>query len=476
MKNIIYIIICLMFSESQVAAQQKNFIKIHVGDCVNCVSALSYIFKKDPKVALIIHGDYLSDSADVIMKFGLEPYCSQIIWDSKLYDSLSRETESELIQFYDKKEVNRSSLRKLHFIEFKTSPSKSINWSDLSNHLDFYDYKSYMVMDSYISKRKFVYYKDKSELSEIVIDSSWIRSIYVDFLKESEMYKHYLYESKILRSIAPKIMSVCPYDDSTLLAILKTYTAEIDGTDTSYSGLLSIIKVNRSKKNEVLYVDNKLTPFHYMHEKVLSHNKKIYIPVIWGIDSILQNKLEFENLALLKKEKSVYVFDRYMPTKLNDYLVDNKVYHNCNINLLDRGYYLMSLSNYLLNLETGEKVYIPFDDSLFHNIRLGPGLSGTKYNIWDFKYDTQKQMFYILYYDEDKFYVANFKRGAKTFERNETLYSFGCPFSKSIKGVCLSWDAKGIVYITKSDHLVKHATVAEMQVMAQNDKSTEGSK
>lgn len=96
--------------------QQRNIIKLNVGDCINCVSALDRILEKDSAVIFVVKGDYAPDSSDVLDRFNLVPYRKRFTWDTKLYDSLSREPESELIQFCGNSEVNRSGLRSLKFI------------------------------------------------------------------------------------------------------------------------------------------------------------------------------------------------------------------------------------------------------------------------------------------------------------------------------------------------------------------------
>jgi len=98
-------------------AQQKNMIKLSIGDCVNCVSSLDYILRKDPTPVFLIKGDYAPDSLDVLEKFSLEAHRRRIIWNTQLYDSLSRQPESELIQFCGDREVSRSGLRRLLFID-----------------------------------------------------------------------------------------------------------------------------------------------------------------------------------------------------------------------------------------------------------------------------------------------------------------------------------------------------------------------
>jgi len=107
---------CSLLMMHTCSAQQKNIIKLSTGDCVNCVSSLSHILEKDPAVTFLVRRDAVRDSSEIWEKFELSAYRRQFIWSNKLYDSLSREPESELIQFCDKTEVSRCSLRRLKFM------------------------------------------------------------------------------------------------------------------------------------------------------------------------------------------------------------------------------------------------------------------------------------------------------------------------------------------------------------------------
>jgi len=97
-------------------AQQRNVIKLNIGDCINCVSALDRILEQDTLVTFIVKSDFAPDSTDVLEKFNLTSYRQHFIWNSQIYDSLSKEPESELIQFCGNTEVNRSGLRNLKFM------------------------------------------------------------------------------------------------------------------------------------------------------------------------------------------------------------------------------------------------------------------------------------------------------------------------------------------------------------------------
>ncbi|MES2478332.1 MAG: hypothetical protein V4561_04555 [Bacteroidota bacterium] len=474
------ITILLIFNHSN--AQQKNYIKLHWGDCINCVNTISTIIKKDPNVIFIAHEDYKSDSSELFEKFSLKSYSRQFIWSSPLYDSFSKQLESEFIQTYDGQIFNRSALRNLNFKTLRlesnnnsqiellpnSSASKNSNHTDLlPDHLEYRDYKKHTLLDAYISKKKFIFFKDLGEIREVKIDSNWLKRIYFEYLKDTGMYYTYMADIKTMASIKPKITSLCPFDDSTVIAVLRTYVTDIEGTDTSYKSLITLVQYRKSGKHEMIFVNNKIpTPFHYMNEMVLYSNKKFYIPVVFGANNLPIEKNDFRNMVQLKKEKNVLQFEKYLPSELNKYLIDNKVFHNCNLYFIDNGYFLMSLSDHLLDLETGDKIALPFGRDLFNGIKLGGQLSCTQYNIWDFKYNPKEKKFYLLYYNDNKYYVASFKKGAASFETNELLYTFDSQLGKSIKSICFSWDAKSITYQFKGDNTFKYSTIADLQNLA----------
>lgn len=467
-KYLILIVQVLLIQASTLLAQQKNFIKVNVGDCINCVSALSYILKQDPQVNFVFHGEFLSDSNDVIEKFALEPYRRQIFFSTPLYDSLSRETESELIQFCDNKVINRSGLRNLKFIKGNGCSIDTFCLKDLSNHIIFKDYKDFVLITNYISYKQFIYYKKDKTLKSISIEPEIIKSIYVDFLKKPDLYEYYKFESTQTPSIAPKIKSIFPYDDTTVIAALLTYNAEITtAQDTILSQMTSFIKINKHQNNEVLFLSDRLPKKEqYFYTQVLSHKSQLYVPLHLDMSNRTDSSLGTENLVRLKKEKHYFKFDKYLPSILNEYLISSKVYQNCNTYFLDNGYFFMSLSNYIINVETDEKIYLPFEDSVFRKIYLYPQLKGINYSVWDFKYNVLESKFYILYHQDSNSIYASFKAGSKKFETHELLYTLDQSFSYAFKNKCLSWDGKKIVYSMKGEDCFKSSSVEEFQELA----------
>jgi hypothetical protein len=474
MKRIFTLFIFFVCVHFRISAQQKNFAKINVRDCANCTNVLSQLLKKDPKITFVIHDEYVQDSIDVIEKFNLKAFQKQIIWSGKLYDSFDKQTESEFIQFCDKKEINRSGLRAFKYF-YKGCEENTICLTDLSNFLVFKDYKNFLLITNYISNKQYVYYKKYNTQKLISIDSGFVRSIYVDYLKKPSLYEFYKHESAQTPSISPKVRFLFPFDDSTLIGSLVLYDTEITPTkDTELSAKTNIIKINYKNKNEVLFLPNKLpTSYRYFNTHVFSYKSKFYLPLALDMDKILENNSDFSNLAIVKKEKNLCKFEKYLPTTLNQYLIDNKIYQNLNTHFLDNGYYLMSLSNYIINLNTEEKIYLPIDDSVFKNLMIYPNFRGISYNVSDFKYNETEGKFFILYNQGRNYYVASFKPNSKSFETNDFLFSFDNLFLNSSKNSCLSWDGKSILYAMKGDNCFKYATVAEIQELAKNYKKAD---
>lgn len=161
-----------------------------------------------------------------------------------------------------------------------------------------------------------------------------------------------------------------------------------------------------------------------------------------------------------------------MPTVVNDYLVTNKVFDNYSRAYFDNGYALMSLSNYIFNLETEEKIFLPIDDSIFRSLHIDPKNFAIGYYVSDFKYNIAERRYYIRYKLGDNDYTASFKANAKSLDNNVLMYSYGSEFGKSIKAACLSWDGKKIVYSLKGEDCFHYATPLELKEIAENFKKT----
>jgi hypothetical protein len=467
MRKILCFFVVLVFLQQNMFAQQKNFVKVNVGDCINCNITLSQILKKDPQLTFVIHGAYIADSTDVIEKFNLEAYRKQIIWSSKLYDSLSKAFSSEFIQYCGNKEVNRSGLKNVTFLDQSNCESNSICLKGISNNITFYDYKNYLLITNHISKQQIVYFKETNRAKVVKIDSSLVRSIYVDFLKSTKEYEHYMYMTTVAALFKPRITSLCAFNDSTVLGCLVTYKCDsITTKDSFYSKVLSIIKVSNST-SKIEFVKNELPiPFHSLNENnILSHNQEVYFTLLGDMNNLSKNNMPIQNLVRYKKRNQAYQFNKAMPTRLNDYLITNNVYNQCNMTFVDNGFSLMSLSDYIINLETEEKINLPFADTLFKNIYLYPEMKGINYYVWDFKYNKQEDKFYLLYFHYGKTYIASFKRGDTKWSSNEFVYSYS-EFIQDVKNVCLSWDGKRILYCMNNENCFKYASLSEIQEMA----------
>lgn len=464
MKLFLSIVISLVINYG-VFAQQKNYLKINVADCVNCVSVLSEILKKDPKITFVIHEKYLLDSVDLLEKFSLNRYASQTIWSGKLYDSLSKQFESEFIQYCGKEEVNRCGLRKWNYFDCNNINSNSICIGGLSNQVIFRDYQSFILFRNYITNNHYIYSKKLKKITPLPIDSNMVRSIYLNYLRDTYMYNTYVKDYKLGLVPSPKIMSLCPLNDSTVLGALVTYVYEIESnSDTTYSQFISLVKINSSGNQELIFLNNRLSENNrFLQPQVFAYKNKIFAPIFSDIGAALKNNMNLVNLARFKIDQGQYKLDKFMPTELNDYLYKNDVNQNYNETYYDHGYSIMSLSNYILNLSTEEKIYLPLDDSIYQNIKMYPDLKGISYQLRDFKYNEMEKLFYIIYAHNNQYYYASFRPNGKTFKTKEFLYTYEGKFNNETKSVVLSWDGKKIIYQMKNEDCLRHINVADLK-------------
>jgi hypothetical protein len=467
--KLISLLACFLTFTLTGPAQTRNYIKLSAMDCANCVKAVDYLVSKDPQIKIVLDTEFASDSLDLIDKFGLKPFRNHIVWDKLLYDSLSRTFESELVQYLGNKEVNRSGLRDLHFVELNASADGKLCLADLSDHIMFRDYKYQLVITNYLSQRQYVYSKSSGTLREIAADSNLIRSLYIDRLNNEKMYRHYAYEAKTNTQLAPKITSLMPYNDTTLVGALKTYMAAFNKQgDTILTPFISLVFVPADgKSNKVMSINNVLPVKEHMFSgKAISSNGKVYLQI--GYDKTYEDTgSKLQNLALISKESDRFVFKEYLPVSNADYpyLKSKKIYSSSHY--MDNGFYLMSLGNYVMDLATFKKYPIPFDDSLYQNAHF-TNSNGMSFFIWDFKYDIKTHTISLLYKNAGKMHLASFKPGDKKFNADSSLYTIDSEFGKSLKNICFSWDARKIVYCFKNDNCFRAVTPEEFRKIAGN--------
>jgi len=173
-------------------------------------------------------------------------------------------------------------------------------------------------------------------------------------------------------------------------------------------------------------------------------------------------------VARFTKQKSVYRVAGIEPETMQDYLVKNRVFTNYNQYFQDNGYVLMSLSDYILNLDTHEKIKLPIADSIFRTMRIHRNFS-IDYWVSDFKYNTAENKFYMIYHLNEVAFAASFKPGAATFDMHEYQWSETSPFIKTVKDARLSWDGKKITYLLRDgDNCIQSASFTEMRELEKN--------
>jgi len=349
---------------------------------------------------------------------------------------------------------------------------------NLSNSLKFFDFQHYLLITNRISGQQYIFWKDKSKLRSVPIDSALVKSIYIDFLKDPQQYSDYIAVAGKAQ-LKPKVKSLCPYDDSTVLGCMETFRSdtviENGQVIVAYTSIPSILEIGYNKPAKLSFVNDSLPiAFHSLDFDILSYNKTLYCRLVPEIDALLQNKSQLKMLARMKRHHSVYRVDSILPESINDYLITNEVYDNYNTVYFDQGFSLMSLSDHILNLETGEQMHLPIPDSVFRNVRMDPRTLLINYLVYDFKYNKAEQKFYIKYAIDHVYYVASFRPHATQFDTNELLYAFDSDFCKDLKNTCLSWDGKRIVYSMKGENCFHYVSIPELQRRAREYKRKMG--
>jgi hypothetical protein len=363
----------------------------------------------------------------------------------------------------------------------ETPANKTICPEKLPSRVGVRDYEHYMLMTNHISNQQLVYWKKTGVLLPVKVDTNMVKSIYLDFLKDEGEYTQY---AKLMgrAQFRPFIESLCAYDDTTVLGCLVTYKRDdtvVNGTDTTinYTRMKSIVKICLNQKPELFFV-NEALPIeqHYISSDLFSDKGIVYFRLTSDPEDIIARKGTIKMLARLQRKGNVYSVDRILPDTMNQYLVTNNVLLNCNSYYASNGFALMSLSNYMSNLSTGERITLPMPDSVFNNLRIDFKNFSISYMVFDFKYNKAENKCYLLYMLHDTAYAASFKPGAKVFDTNEVRYYLDSDFVQDLKAACLSWDGKKIVYCMKDETCFHYVTVSEIQQAAQSYKREATSK
>jgi hypothetical protein len=363
----------------------------------------------------------------------------------------------------------------------ETPANKTICPEKLPSRVSVHDCEHYMLMTNYISNQQLIYWKKTGVLTPVKVDTNMVKSIYLDFLKDEAEYTQY---AKLMgrAQFRPHINSLCAYDDTTVLGCLVTYRINdtvVNGTDTTvnYRGMTSIVKISLNQKPELFFINDTLPiEQHYLNYELFSDKGIVYFRLTSDAEDIIARKGTIKMLARLQRKGKVYSVDRILPDTMNQYLVTSNVLLNCNSYFASNGFVLMSLSNYMTNLSTGDRITLPMPDSVFNNLRIDFKNFSISYLVYDLKYNKAENKCYLFYMLHDNVYAASFKPGAKVFDSNEMLYAFGSDFSEDLKTVCMSWDGNKMVYCMKDETCLRYVTALEMQQTAQSYKREATSK
>ncbi|MCC6185917.1 MAG: hypothetical protein IT256_02060 [Chitinophagaceae bacterium] len=448
-------------------AQVHNYLKINVQDPQDYPKHIAYLVGQDPKITFVIHGSYLSDTDAVVAQLGLGKYRRQVLWSTARYDSLSKVEKSELVQFYGKDELNRCVLQYLHYQAPK--PSDSLCFGSLPASMSFKDYAQFFVITDYSSNKQFVYYKKYRKLMEVSIGSNMERSVLVPFAKYPQLHKLYTYQYADTALERPSVLSLCPVDDTSLIGVLRYYYVHRKPfAPAVFVPFYNVLKVNMHGPNRS-YIYNLATPIdeHKFYWPILVAQGQYYAPIVVGSVASLSSENTPHNLARIKLSEKTYGYDTFTAATLNPYLINNKIYQNFNEYFASNGYFIMRLSNYILELATNKKVYLPFADTLYTGLRMYGMSQGPHYGVIDFKYNSQERKFYLLYILGGAMYYASLPLGDSAFDNNQKLYELNGYFSKKKSGICMSHDGKQLIYLLKKQYCFAVQSAAQVQATAQ---------
>jgi len=357
-----------------------------------------------------------------------------------------------------------------------TSDSLCLNVQ--GNGLQFFDHQYYLLIENNLTERRYIYWKDKAKCVPILIDSEWVKTVYVDFLKAPQQYQDYMSVADKAQ-LKPKVASLCAYDDSTVLGSFITYRSDTILEDNriivEYTPVHSILEIGKNKPIKQFFVNDSLPIASYsLGSNIYAYKKVLYCKILADMDEISPSSFNLKMLVRMKRPTGSFRADKVLPHVIDDYLITNEIYYNYNRFYFDNGYSLMSLSNYIEHIETGEKVYLPIADSVFRNVRIDPQTMLINYLVFDFKYNKKEQKFYIRYNLNRKCYVASFKAHTKQFDTNELVYAADSDFGWDMKNDCLSWDGKRVIYSMKGENCFHYVSIPELQRRAREYKRRAG--
>lgn len=435
---------------------QNTLLKLSINDCKNCSLILENILNNSPKIPIVLKSEYESDSIDILNKFNISRYKKNIIWSDSLYSSFSNSDFSEIIILRNDTIKFRQELRNLDLKEYerniqlegakycglKLPKSFSIINNTNSIHIiNLVTEKNYILNAKTLSIDTFKF--NESNLKEIFFNHFGIR-----WKQELDNYKvMYTEHTQTL----PSISALFLLNDSIAFATIITYSLQVNKHDSQAVKMFSIIKYNNTKVQSIFKLDlGHKYNYGFDEYSLFGTNDYLYIACMHESDSSKDKKV----IAEFRLNKNTYELNKILDFQLPENYIKNGYNYNMIKCIYHNEYVTFPLSNFIIDVRSNKKIYIPFDKHFFdkNDNLLNQNSFKLNFAIWDLKHNNSKNEFSLIYNLDDYFYVAKFKDGDFKFISNTKWKHY----QDSEITPALSNDSKYIIYKEKNLNCLKY--------------------
>lgn len=440
------------------AGQKDLYIKISVFDCATCTSALEKIIENFPEKKLVMDGQFAMDSIDFYDKYNLAKYKNKIIWNDSLYNSITKNTFSEIVVYNGNVEIYRNLLKGFTNTDIETLKNAFNDKCDykLPSIISIRDEKHFYVIKNFTLSKFYLIEKSTNKMKSLQLDTSLIKDIYKMHGHSDALYKNAMQAAQLNSLLKPNITSLYFVNDTTYNMLISTCVfKQAHGEDSIFGKDYTIISFEKSTKQIATPIHFNQTGFN--ENTVFSYNNSLY-------DALILPNVEMKNakiIAQFDKKVNKYELKEIKPFLLPDYLFHYSIKYNNANPIYSNGYVTLPFLNYIIDLANNRSISLPFENSVYQkNIDLMKTMK-IKYGILDLKFNKTTDEFTILYQFDDELRASIFKSGAKEFSKTITLYDESSK-PKYLKTQCLSFDGKRISYVLKNEDCIKEVAIDEL--------------
>lgn len=452
MRFIITLIVCFLSFTNGFA--QQCAINLSSRDCVSCVANMNVLMKSFPDAKIVLNIDEIEDSTDIIEKFGLTKYGGKITWAE---NSASAEAYPiSWVTITDSSEVIfKDTLKTMDFINLANmleGRSGETCKTKLPNVGKILVSGKHVFFENTAYRKYYLYNPALDSLKEFRLSKQHTDDLFDRLNLNAADKAHYYSLFEREPTFKPKFIAAS-YAHDTLTAVAQVLLLdEVRGKDSIYDKQYAIIHDVNYKSNIAGFIDLKSLPkLYYFEESLVCWKGRYFIGLKMSSDSLLKNSQQGDTLykiAEIRLQDGAFRFHQLMPFKLEDYLAEYNIYYNMTNIQSNNGLISHVFSNTIYNLNNGESVTIPYEPHVTASIANFMTDFVSKFYLSDFIWDSDADLYTILYMRDGSYFISNFKPGDTKF-RSSIQFLTRDEFLEKNYAIKLQQNGQALFLLTK---------------------------